>query len=123
LLEARVVADGRQVVVRPRLLAERLEQLDRPLEVAERLVVDLARERREARVVEVEARLVGELLEAAPDRVEGIGVALLVVGGDRLALKRPGFTPVDRLVRLAGLRADGEDGSLAGRFPPHARRN
>ena len=43
LLEPRVVADGGEIVVPSRLLAERLVQLDRPPEAAERLVVDLAR--------------------------------------------------------------------------------
>ena len=58
LLEPRVVAYGRQVVVPVRLLAEPRRQLDGPPEVAERLVPSLARERREARVVVMEARVV-----------------------------------------------------------------
>src|SRR4051794_16734815 len=64
LLEPRVVAYGGEVVIRPRLVAERRKQLDAPPEAGERLVVDLAGERREARVVVVQARVIRELLEA-----------------------------------------------------------
>jgi len=53
LLESRVVAHGCEVVVVPRLLAKRREQLHGPLEVAERLVTGLAGEGREAGVVVV----------------------------------------------------------------------
>src|SRR4051794_34526201 len=61
LLEPRIVADGREVVVRPRLVAERREPLDAAPETLERLAVDFAGERREARVVVVQACVVREL--------------------------------------------------------------
>src|SRR5215211_2981272 len=118
LLKPRVVAYGREVVFPARLLAERREQLDGAPEVAERLVVGLARERREARVVVIEARVVRQALEATADRVQRIRVALLAVGGYRLAVERPRLTPVERLVRLAGCGTEGEDGSVPGRLPP-----
>src|SRR4029077_1395154 len=45
VLEARVVADGGEVFIAARLLAERREQFDGPFEVVERLVANLTRER------------------------------------------------------------------------------
>src|SRR6266545_19379 len=113
LLEPRVVAYGSEVVVPARLLAERRVQLDGPPEVAERLVAGVARERREARVVVVEARVVRHVLEATADRFDRVGIALLAVGGHRVSMERPRVTPVERLVRLAGCGAEGEDGSVA----------
>src|SRR5439155_19663723 len=77
LLESRVVPDRREVVVPARLVAERREQLDGAPEMAEDLVAGLARKRREACVVVVEARVVGRVPAAAPDLVQRIGVALL----------------------------------------------
>src|SRR4029077_18989523 len=118
LLEPWVVADGIEVIVRPRHLAERREQRNAAPEAGERLVAGLAGTRREARVVVVEDGAVRQLLEAAAHRVDRVGVALLVVGGHRLLVERPRLAPVERLVRLAGCRADREHGSLAGRLPP-----
>src|SRR5207245_4846937 len=120
-LEPRVVAYGGEVVVPARLLAERREQLDGPTEVAERLVAGVARERCEARIVVMEARVVRHVCEATADRFERVGVALLAVGVQRLSVERPPLTPVDRLVRLAGCGAEREDGSLPGRLPPRLR--
>src|SRR5512133_1089171 len=118
LLEPRVVADRGEVVVRARHLPERREQLDAAPEAGERLVAGLARERREARVVVVEARAVWQLLEASAHRVDCVGVALLAVGLHRLVVERPRLAPVERLVRLAGGGADREHGSLPGRLAP-----
>src|SRR5262245_20138462 len=84
-LEPGVVAYSDEVVIRACLLAERREQLDGPLEVAERVVAGFARERCEARVVVMEARIVWRVLEAVADRFERVAVALLAVGGHRLA--------------------------------------
>src|SRR5437763_13108341 len=83
-LEPGVVADGGEVVVLACLPPERGEQLDRPLEMGERLVAGLARERREACVVEMEGRVVRHVFEAAANRFERLGVALLAVRGHRL---------------------------------------
>src|SRR4029453_18045542 len=69
----------------------------------------------------MEARLVWELFEATADGIERVAVALLAVGGHRLAVKRPRLTPVDRLERLAGCAAEGEDGSVPGRLAPRPR--
>src|SRR4051794_13357603 len=123
LLESRVVAYGGEVVVSARVLAEPREQLDGPSEVGERFVAGVARERCEARVVVVQARMVRHVLEATADRFEGVGVPLFAVGRHGLAVQRPRLTPVDRLVRLAGCGADGEDGSVSGRLPPRLRRD
>ena len=70
LLEPRVVADGGEVVVSARVLAEPREQLDGASEVGERVVAGIARERCEARVVVMQARVVRHALEAivAPSR-------------------------------------------------------
>src|SRR5690349_5446947 len=77
--EPRVVADRGEVVVARSLLAERREQLDRSLEVVERLVARVSRERREARVVVVQAAVFGHLLEAGAYLFERVVVALLAV--------------------------------------------
>jgi hypothetical protein len=57
LLESRVVAYGGEVVVSTRLLTEGRVQLHRPSQVGERFVAGVARERREARVVVMQARM------------------------------------------------------------------
>src|SRR5918999_2997257 len=100
LLESRVVAYGGEVVVSARVLAEPREQLDGPSEVGERVVAGVARERCEARVVVMQARVVRRVLEATADRFERVGVPLLAVGGHGLSVERPRLTPVDPLVRL-----------------------
>src|SRR5262245_50684406 len=87
LLEARVVADGREVVVPRRLVAKPWQQLDRAAEVVERLVAGVAGEGREARIVVVEAGVVRCALEAAADRFERVGVPLLAVGAHRLVVE------------------------------------
>src|SRR3954469_13612427 len=102
LLEPRVVAYCSEVVVRPRLLLEWREQLGGAPEATERLLVDLACERGKARVVVIEAGVVGKTLEATAHGGERIGIALLAVGGQRLLVNRPRFTPIECLVRLAG---------------------
>ena len=79
LLEPRVVAYGGEVVVPAFLLAERREQLDGPPEVGERLVAGVPHERREARVVVVEARVVRGVLEATADGFKRVGVPLFAV--------------------------------------------
>src|SRR5437879_9252979 len=117
LLEPRVVAYGGEVVVSARVLAESREQLDGPSEVGERVVAGVARERREARVVVMQARVVRHVLEGTADRFERVGVALLAVGRHGLSVERPRLTPVDRLVRLAACGADSEDGCVPGRLP------
>ena len=81
LLEPRVVAYGGEIVVSARVLAEPREQLDGAPEVAERLVAGVARERREAGVVVMEARMIRHVLEATAYRLERVGVTLLAVGG------------------------------------------
>src|SRR5215211_5425620 len=121
LLEPRVVAYGGEVVVSARVLAEPRKQLDGPPEVGERVVAGVARERCEARVVVMQARVVRHVLEATADRFERVGVALFAVGPHGLSVERPGLTPVEPLVRLAGCGADGEDGSVPGRLPPRLR--
>src|SRR5829696_9570004 len=118
LLEPRVVAYGGEVIISARVLAEPREQLDGPPEVGERIVAGFARERCEARVVVMQARVVGHLLEGSPDRFDRVGVALFAVGLHGLVMERPRLTPVDPLVRLAGCGADGKDGSVPGRLPP-----
>src|SRR5947208_10006722 len=72
LLESRVVASGGEVVVRARLLAERREQLDGPPQVAECLGAGVARERRQASVVVMEARVVRRVLEPLVDRLQPV---------------------------------------------------
>jgi hypothetical protein len=89
--------------------------------MGERVVVDFARERCEARVVVVQARMVRHAFEGTADRFERVGVALLAVGLHRLAVERPRLTPVDPLVRLAGCGADGKHGPVSGRLPPRVR--
>src|SRR5204863_10090337 len=121
LLEPRVVSYGGEVLVPSRLVAERREELDAPPQVGERLVVDLARERCEARVVVVQARVVRELLEATAHRGGRVGVALLAVGLHRLAVHRPGLAPVHPLVRLADSAAEGEDGCVPRRLASRLR--
>src|SRR3954451_4245168 len=69
----------------------------------------------------MEALVVRHVLETTANRLERVGVALLAVGGQRIAVEGPRLTPVDRLVRLAGCPAEGEDGSIAGRLPPRLR--
>src|SRR6478736_1057452 len=118
LLEPRIVADGGEVLVRTRLLAEPWEQLDGAPQVAEHLIIDVACERREARVVVVEARVVGHVLEAAVYGCDRVGVALLAVRGHRLLVERPRVTPVDSLVCLAVSCADDDDRRVTGRLPP-----
>src|SRR5829696_2220654 len=121
LLEPRVVAYGGEVVVSARALAEPREQLDGPSEVGERLVAGVARERCEARVVVMQARVVRHVLEATADRFERVGVPPFAVGHHGLSVKRPRLAPVDPLVRLAGCAADSENGSVPGRLPPRLR--
>src|SRR5947208_5566795 len=121
LLEPRVVAYGGEVVVPGRLLAERWEQLDGPPEVVERLVAGVARERCEAGVVVMEARVCRRVLEATADRFERVGVPLFAVGRHGLSVERPRLTPVDPLVRLAGCGAEGDDRSVPGGLPPRLR--
>jgi hypothetical protein len=89
--------------------------------VGERLVAGVARERCEARVVVIEARVVRHVLEGSADRFERVGVPLFAVGDHRLSVERPRLTPVDPLVRLAGCGADSEDGSVPARLPPRLR--
>src|SRR5207244_476336 len=43
------------------------------------------------------------------------------VGDQRLSVERPRLTPVERLIRLAGLGAEGEDRSVPGRLPSRLR--
>src|SRR5688572_24314522 len=121
LLEPRVVAYGGEVIVFARVVAEPREQLDGPSEVGERVVAGIARERCEAGVVEIQARVVRHVLEGTADRFERVGVPLFAVGRHGLSVERPGLTPVDPLVRLAGCGADSEDGSVPGRLPPRRR--
>src|SRR6476660_3980745 len=121
LFEPRVVAYGGEVVVSARVLAEAREQLDGPSKVGERLVAGVARERCEARVVVIEARVVRHVLEGTADRFERVGVPLLAVGSHGLSVERPRLTPVDPLVRLAGSGADSEHGSVPARLPPRLR--
>src|SRR4029453_412480 len=102
LLEPRVVAYGGKVVVSTRVVPDPRQQLDGPLGVVERLVAGVARERREARVVVMEAGVVRCVLEAGADCFERVSVALLAVGVHGLAVERPCLTPVEGLVRLAG---------------------
>ena len=116
LLELRVVTFGGAVVVSARVLAEPREQFDGPSELGERLVAGVAGERREARVVVKQARVVTACLEGAADRFERVGVPLFVVGELRLSVKRPRRTTGRSLVRPAGCGADSEDGSVLGRF-------
>src|SRR4029453_13158887 len=123
LLEPGIVAYGSEVVVPAGLLAEPGQQLDGPSEVTERLIAGVARERREARVVVVQAWVVRRALKAAADGFERVAVALLAVGTHGLVLKRPRVTPVERLVRLAGCGADGEDGSVPPRLAPRVGRD
>src|ERR1051325_1143891 len=113
LLEPRVVAYGVEVAVASCLLAERWECLDALPEVGERVVVDLAGERREARVVVVEARVIRVLLEGTAHRGGRVRVALLAVGLHRLAVVLPRLAPVHRLVRLADRPAEGEHRGVA----------
>src|SRR5581483_10208809 len=101
-LEARVVADGSEVVVLARLLAEGLVQLDRPAEMLERLVAGLACEGGEAGVVVVEPGIVRHPLEPTAHRVERVWIPLLAVGLHRLLMKRPCVAPVEPLIGLAG---------------------
>jgi hypothetical protein len=84
--------------------------------VREHLVVDLAGERREARVVVVQARVVRGPLEPTAYRRRSVGVALLAVGIHRLVLDRPRLAPVHRLIRPTDRAAEGEDGCVAGRL-------
>src|SRR5437016_641256 len=121
LLEPRVVANGGEVLVSARVLAKPREELHGPSEVGERVVAGVARERCEARIVVVETRVVRHVLKSTANRFERVRVALLAVGGQRLSVERPCLTPVDRLVRLAGCRAEGEDGSVPGRLSPRLR--
>src|SRR5215217_4977215 len=95
VLEPRVVAHGGEVVVATRLLAERREQLDGPLEVGERLVGGVSGEGRETRIVVMKARVVRRVLEAVADRLERVAVTLFAVRGHRLAVEGPRLTPVD----------------------------
>src|SRR5438093_11077177 len=89
LLEPLVVAYGGEVVVSARVLAEPREQLDGPSEVGERVVAGVARERCEARVVVMQARVVRHVREGSADRFERVGVALLAVGRHGLSVERP----------------------------------
>src|SRR5512133_922635 len=123
LFEPRVVSYGGEVVVGTRLLAERREQLGGSLEMAERLVVGVSRERCEARVVVVKGRVVRHAVETTADGITGVAVALLTVGGHRLVVERPRLAPVDPLVGLAGGCTECEDRSFPGRLPPRARRD
>ena len=75
----------------------------------ERVVAGVAGERREARVVVVQARVVRQVLESAADCCQRVGVPLFAVGRHRLAVERPRLTPVDPLVGLAGYGADDDD--------------
>src|ERR1044071_6946968 len=93
LLEPRVVAYGGEVVVSARVLTEPREQLDGPSKVGKRLVAGLARERCEARVVVIEARVVRHALEGSADRFERVGVPLFAVGGHRFPVERPRLAP------------------------------
>src|SRR4051794_13294640 len=92
-VEARVVAERRQVLVRPRLLAEAREPSDRAPQTVEPLVAGLARERREAGVVVVQARMVGRELEPFAHGRKGVGVPSLAVRVHRLHVERPGVAP------------------------------
>src|SRR5213080_3413515 len=94
LLEPRVVAYGGEVIVSARVLAEPREQLNGTSEVGERGVAGVARERCEARVVVMQARVVRHVLEGTADRFERVGVALLAVGRHGLSVERPRLTPV-----------------------------
>src|SRR5262245_40128758 len=123
LLEPRVVAYGREVVVPQRLFAESRQELDGPPEVAERLVARVARESREARVVVVEAGVVRRALEAGAHSIERVDVALLAVGTHRIAVERPRLAPVERLEGLTGRRTEGEDRSVPRRLSPCLRPN
>jgi len=84
----------------------------------ERLIAGVAPERREARVVVVEPRMVRVSLEARANRVERIGVALLCVRTHRVAVERPRFSPVKCLVRLARCGTNGENCPVPCRLPP-----
>src|SRR5262245_31686151 len=87
LLESRVVAYGGEVVVPARVLAEPREQLDGPSEVGEGFVAGVARERCEARVVVMQARVVRHALECSAYRLERVGVPLFAVGGHGLSVE------------------------------------
>src|SRR5581483_3101880 len=106
-----------------RLLAERRMQLDRTPQVVEGLVPSLPGERREARRVVEEARVIRHLRERLANGCERVRIALLAVGGHRALVEWPRLTPVDRLVHLAGSSAESENGSLAGRFSLRLRRH
>src|SRR3954447_19434439 len=73
LLEPLVVSNRGKVIVLARLRAERREQLDGAPQVLEGGVVGVAREGGEARVVVVQARVVGVRREALLDSVQGVG--------------------------------------------------
>src|SRR3954447_6732671 len=89
VLEPRVVAYASEIVVPARLLAEGWVQLDGPPKVGERLVGAIGRERGEAGVVVMKARVVRHLGEAFTNRFERVGVALLPVGDHRLSMEPP----------------------------------
>src|SRR3954454_14724810 len=101
VFEPLVVSNGGKVVVLARLRPERREQLDGAPQMLEGGVARLAREGGEARVVVVQARVIGVRGEALLDSLQGIRVAVLAVGRQRLSVERPGGAPVNRLVRLA----------------------
>src|SRR5262245_12726819 len=66
----------------------------------------------------MEAGLVRRAREAFSNRFERVAVALLAVSGHRLSMELPRIAPVESLVRRAGRRAEGEDGSVASRLSP-----
>ena len=70
LLEPRVVAYGGEVLVSARVVAKPRKELDGPPEVGKCVVAGVARERREARVVVMQACVVRHALEGTTDRLE-----------------------------------------------------
>src|SRR4051794_3014961 len=121
LLEPWIIAYRGEVVVSACVLAELRAQLHRPPQMVERVVAGVARERCEARVVVVQARVVWRVLEGLADSVERVGIPLFAVGGHRRAVVLPGVAPIEPLIRLAGCGADHQHGSLTGHLPPRLR--
>src|SRR6185437_618818 len=118
LLEPRVVTHRGEVVVSACVVAEPRAQLDGPAEMGERVVAGVARERGEAGVVVVQARVIRQVLERAADRFERVGIPAFAVRRHGLVVVRPRRPPVHAAICLAGRCADHEDGSVTGRLAP-----
>src|SRR3954469_24509105 len=87
LFEPLVVSNRGKVLVLARLRAERREQLDGPPQMLEGCVARIAGEGGEARVVVVQARVVGVRSEPLLDSLQGIRVAVLAVRRQRLSVE------------------------------------